>query len=215
MDIYRDGRVTLSYSSNPEEDYRKYEIVYVSDKITGATSYYDDGSQCLYNYYNSDGTLDFSEFIDFDTGFSSYYLHDSGWSSDADELVPVDAPELLKDCSKGQIMAFAPAYGLCDHEWADATCLVLKTCVKCGLCEGELANHDYADADCDTPKTCSVCEETEGEALGHSFSEGKCTVCEADDPDYVPEVTKEPSFFERLIQMIIDFILKLFGIEKT
>lgn len=79
------------------------------------------------------------------------------------------------------------------HEWNDATCVVPKTCSRCGKTQGDPLGHDiengscaedwtcprcgesvpalghtWKDASCTEPKTCTRCGETEGEALGHS-----------------------------------------------
>ena len=118
------------------------------------------------------------------------------------------------------------------HSFADATCESPKTCTVCGETEGEALGHSFGDATCEAPKTCIVCAETEGEALGHDFENGKCTVCEAEDPDYLPEEApkdedptepdtpeepekvEEPNWFVRIWNAILDFFRRLFGIEK-
>ncbi len=38
-------------------------------------------------------------------------------------------------------------------------------------------NHDWAEATCTLPKTCTRCNTTEGNALGHTVSIGKCNRC--------------------------------------
>ena len=64
-----------------------------------------------------------------------------------------------------------PATG---HTWADATCTAAKTCVNCGLTDGESLGHTWTDATCSAPKTCSACKATEGEALPHTWVEATC-----------------------------------------
>ena len=51
------------------------------------------------------------------------------------------------------------------HEWIDATCDAPKTCIGCGLTEGEKLDHVWKDATVDAPKTCEKCGKTEGEKL--------------------------------------------------
>ena len=65
-----------------------------------------------------------------------------------------------------------PATG---HAWAAATCETAKTCVNCGLTDGEALGHTWTDATCTAPMTCSVCNKTEGEALGHKWTDATCT----------------------------------------
>ena len=45
--------------------------------------------------------------------------------------------------------------------------------------------HVYADADCVIPKTCTLCGATRGSALGHDYTEGICSRCGAEDPTFV------------------------------
>ncbi len=63
----------------------------------------------------------------------------------------------------------------CKHEWKKATCDSPKTCIECGVTEGEVLPHIWADATCEIAKTCENCKKTEGEALGHKWSEPTCT----------------------------------------
>ena len=65
--------------------------------------------------------------------------------------------------------------GVCEHEWAAATCKVPKTCTKCGEIEGTKGTHNFADATCQAPKTCTVCSKTEGEKSDHDYLEANCT----------------------------------------
>ena len=61
-----------------------------------------------------------------------------------------------------------------EHVWAEATCIVLKTCTVCGATEGDFAGHDFAEATCTTPKTCKVCQATEGDVLPHAYNDATC-----------------------------------------
>lgn len=45
--------------------------------------------------------------------------------------------------------------------------------------------HVYADADCLVPKTCTLCGTTRGSALGHDYAEGICSRCGMADPTFV------------------------------
>lgn len=72
------------------------------------------------------------------------------------------------------------------HEWADATCEMPKTCVKCEKTEGEALGHSWQDATCEDPMTCASCGKTDGEALGHKVfwtkvdkenMSGSCETC--------------------------------------
>lgn len=54
----------------------------------------------------------------------------------------------------------------CEHKWKEATCTEPKTCVYCGMTEGEPLGHDWKAATVNYPKTCVRCGETEGEAYG-------------------------------------------------
>lgn len=83
-------------------------------------------------------------------------------------------------CKKYAIGMFIVAAALaltacgCEHEWSEATCIELSTCIKCGKTEGEYADHKWAEATCSTPKTCTVCGATDGEALGHQWQDATC-----------------------------------------
>ena len=48
----------------------------------------------------------------------------------------------------------------------EATCTEPKTCVYCGMTEGEPLGHDWKAATINYPKTCVRCGKTEGEAYG-------------------------------------------------
>jgi hypothetical protein len=185
--------------------------------------------------YNTDGTLKVFEYYGFASGESGFYFAGQGWSSYLSQYIPADAPEMFKGLTEGQLMELAPSWGLCEHQWVEADCKAAKHCEKCGLWDGEALGHDWTDADCDTPKTCSVCSQTEGEALGHSWKDATveapktCENCGATEGEPLPKpapaptpdtnVTpdgeaEEPHWFIKLINAIIDFFRKLFGLEK-
>ena len=69
------------------------------------------------------------------------------------------------------------------HEFSEANCTTPKTCLTCGVTEGEANGHAWQDATCKAPKTCSVCGETEGETIEHTggtatcMGRAKCEVC--------------------------------------
>ena len=66
------------------------------------------------------------------------------------------------------IAAMALTLCACGHEhiWTPATCTEPKTCVYCGMTEGEPLGHDWKAATVNYPKTCVRCGKTEGEAYG-------------------------------------------------
>ena len=61
------------------------------------------------------------------------------------------------------------------------------TCSTCGYHYTQTTNatgHNYADANCLLPKTCSLCSATSGTALGHSYgTEHLCIRCGVEDPN--------------------------------
>ncbi len=60
------------------------------------------------------------------------------------------------------------------HDWKDATCETPKTCKECGVTEGEPAEHVWKEATCEEPKHCENCDATEGEVLGHTWKDADC-----------------------------------------
>ena len=86
--------------------------------------------------------------------------------------------------------------GVCDHEWADATCKAAKTCTKCGASEGETGDHNYAEATCTLPQVCNTCGIWYGGALGHDYAPAscagpkKCKVCGHEQGDPLHEFTE-------------------------
>ncbi|MCM1133731.1 MAG: hypothetical protein NC340_09705 [Ruminococcus flavefaciens] len=79
----------------------------------------------------------------------------------------------------------------CKHKnWNDPDCTTPKTCVECGVTEGEPLGHSWTEADCANPKTCSVCGETEGKPLEHVWLEATCT--EPETCELCGEIKGEP-----------------------
>ena len=74
-----------------------------------------------------------------------------------------------------------PTESECTHKWAAASCAEAKTCMLCGVTEGDPAGHIWVDANCVSPKTCRVCSITEGTIGNHTYQAATCTypeVCE-------------------------------------
>ena len=122
-------------------------------------------------------------------------------------------------CTAQAVCRICGSYGeLTDHSLTDATCESPKTCSVCKATEGEALGHDYADSTCESPKTCSVCDKTEGEALGHDYADATteapktCKNCGATDGEPLPP-PEEPNWFMKIINAILDFFRRLFGIE--
>ena len=63
------------------------------------------------------------------------------------------------------------------HSFEEATCSMPKTCLLCGVTEGEMLGHNWQNANCTAAKTCIRCGEREGDALGHSLNtdDGDCS----------------------------------------
>ena len=66
----------------------------------------------------------------------------------------------------------------CAHKWKEATCTEPKTCVYCGMTEGEPLGHDWKAATINYPKTCVRCGKTEAEAYG-IYYKNRCRVSTA------------------------------------
>ncbi len=70
-----------------------------------------------------------------------------------------------------------------DHIWQEATCQAPKTCIICGMTEGEASEHLWQDATCNRAKYCTECGKTEGAPLAHEWQDPSCyeprtcTVC--------------------------------------
>ncbi len=66
-------------------------------------------------------------------------------------------------------------FGICHHNWNEATCTSPRTCSKCEKTEGDPLGHSWVDATCTDAKHCSVCDEVIGEAKGHEWVNATCT----------------------------------------
>ena len=60
------------------------------------------------------------------------------------------------------------------HTWQEAACITPKTCVECGVTEGEALGHQWVAATCEEPERCSICGVTRGDALGHVWEKATC-----------------------------------------
>ena len=101
------------------------------------------------------------------------------------------------------------------HNWIDATCDISKTCSVCGDTDGEALGHEWKDATYDSPKTCENCGVTEGEPLERPSEPPVDDNPDEETPDETTsETPEEPSWFIKLINAILDFFRRLFGIEK-
>ena len=62
-----------------------------------------------------------------------------------------------------------------EHVWAPATCETSKTCIACGLTDGDPLGHTPGEeATCTDPQICTVCEKVLVEALGHDWADAQC-----------------------------------------
>ena len=81
-----------------------------------------------------------------------------------------DGDVVVAHCAKVGAFAAVDVYKrqtcTCAHKWKEATCTEPKTCVYCGMTEGEPLGHDWKAATINYPKTCVRCGKTEGEAYG-------------------------------------------------
>ena len=207
-------------------------LTYIGIYVSGNYYYlFEQGwSSSWYSYQACDAPAGFENYTL--ENFAALAPHDIGCQHEWIDASCL-APRTCSLCDKTQGEAKHNYEAVVTEPTCEEAGYTTYTCSGCGdtYTADEVAapGHSWVDADCDTPKTCSVCSATEGEALGHSFTEGKCTVCDEADPDYVPEAPKdeeptdstdptngdlkELSFFEKLIQMILDFFKKLFGIK--
>ncbi len=63
------------------------------------------------------------------------------------------------------------------HVWRAAFCSTPKTCVFCGITEGEALGHTWLTASCTTAKTCTTCGLSEGEPAWCHYENMRCTAC--------------------------------------
>ena len=81
------------------------------------------------------------------------------------------------------IWALVACGGECEHEFSPANCKAPKTCVSCGLTEGDIGGHIWKDSSCLSLGTCEICGVSEERTLGHQWStqlcteDRECTVC--------------------------------------
>lgn len=94
--------------------------------------------------------------------------------------------------------------GCHSHEFEEANCIFPKTCIVCGLTEGEAKGHKWADATCDSPKTCLNCNKTDGEAYGHTTQYGKCSRCSEMQGNEIRE--KLDTYKSKLLDCQIDYM---------
>ena len=132
-----------------------------------------------------------------------------GFTLDLDSMTNVDV--------KGKIIAEGML--VCTHVGGVPTCTEDGVCDICKTAYIEAFGHDYddtvTDPDCErggyTTHTCKVCgdicRDNETEAVGHNFIEGECTVCGVAEP-----VVEEPNWFIRLINAIVAFFRRIFGL---
>jgi hypothetical protein len=108
------------------------------------------------------------------------------------------------------------------HSWIDADCDTPKTCTTCGETEGKALGHAWVDATTEAPKTCSRCALTEGDKLPGDTPDGDETPDNGEDSDSGETPNDEEpakkdhsqckaSFFDKLINAIINFFARLFG----
>lgn len=58
------------------------------------------------------------------------------------------------------------AFGICDHDWKDATCEKPKTCSFCGKTDGTTLYHDFQPIPtCQTQGICTLCGEKKSEIM--------------------------------------------------
>jgi len=124
-----------------------------------------------------------------------------------------DADKHWHECSCGA------KSGETAHGGGTATCTEKAKCNACGAEYGNLAEHTYGTewksdgtnhwhecscgtkaaeathtggtATCAEKAICAACDAAYGNLADHTYKDGKCTVCQAADPNYVPE-TESP-----------------------
>lgn len=69
------------------------------------------------------------------------------------------------------------------HQFKGATCTEPKTCLICGVTEGE-PKHRWKAATCIEPKTCVECKKQEGKLAAHIYIGSECNVCHQRNPDF-------------------------------
>ncbi len=102
---------------------------------------------------------------------------------------------------------------ICEHSFADATCIMPKICKLCGVSRGNPNGHSYLEATCTAPITCVKCGKTRGDALDHNYVAGECTICEDYSEEYCPKLyftgdmskITDPAQTSKKIECDIDF----------
>ena len=73
------------------------------------------------------------------------------------------------------LLSMAGCSDSCEHVWAEADCIIPRTCSECGETEGAPLGHDWQEATCTTAKVCKRCGRVEDDPLGHNWVEATCT----------------------------------------
>lgn len=73
------------------------------------------------------------------------------------------------------LLSMAGCSDSCEHVWAEADCIIPRTCSECGETEGAPLGHDWQEATCTTAKVCKRCGRIEDDPLGHNWVEATCT----------------------------------------
>lgn len=96
----------------------------------------------------------------------------------------VSCDDASKDVDEGSEKN--PAEEVCEHDWADATCVDPKTCSACGVTEGEALGHAYGawvttkqpteNDEGSRQRTCSVCGDVAVETIPPKFAGGDIVI---------------------------------------
>lgn len=110
----------------------------------------------------------------------------------------------------------------CKHEnWKEADCLSPRTCLECGITEGETGGHTWEDATCLNPKTCQVCGTTEGKTIDHIWknvtrSEPKtCQICNETEGQSLDSIASfvDSNIKSRLYEIFTDTGIEFYKCE--
>ena len=138
--------VKLHFHSDSSNNYYGFKITKVVAKKVG----------CDYSEPDTPHTHSYSEYV---------YNDDATCTENGTETAK---------CACGQTNDRAKEDTALGHDWADATCLVPKTCNRCGATEGGLGEHSYAivsqcpatcNADGYINYECTVCSDTKQDAI--------------------------------------------------
>ncbi len=127
---------------------------------------------------------------DYGCGKSDFGTHADS-ATDKDHVCDYGCGEVLEECTdaagdKDHDCDICGKADVTEHDFADATCTLAKTCKECGATEGEANGHNYVgvvtapkcEAEGFTTYTCSVCNDSyvadKVSATGHDY-EGKVT----------------------------------------